>query len=75
MDSKWAAQQLKERNPVRRKSWALGEFAGNDGSLFWRCADPKTYNSPHVTTHFYFTLDDVLADDWEPVQILERHNG
>jgi len=73
MNIQWAARQLKKKNPVRRKSWNLGEYVGNDGRLFYCCAHEETYNSPSVTIHFDMSLEDALANDWEKVTILPEH--
>jgi len=71
MDIKWAAKRLMQRKPVRRKSWRLGEFVGYDGALFYSISDKKNYNSPSVVIDYDPSLNDLIANDWEPVKILE----
>lgn len=73
MDIKWASRQLKKSKPVRRKSWRLGEFVGNEGGLFYCCAHEETYNTPSVTVNYIPSLDDMLASDWEKVTVLPPH--
>ena len=76
MDIKWAARaarRLQQQKPVRRKSWPLGEFVGNDGSLFYSISHEETYNSPSVIGDYDFSTSDILANDWEPVTILPVH--
>jgi hypothetical protein len=73
MDFIWAAKQLQEGNPVRRKSWGLGEYVGSDHGLFWCCAHEETYNYPSVTIDYIPRIEDFLANDWEAVKILPAH--
>jgi hypothetical protein len=65
----WAAEQLQGCRPVRRQSWKLGEYVGNDRGLFWCAAHEETYNIPSVSIDYNGTIEDYLADDWESVTI------
>ena len=58
MDFIWAAKQLEQGKPVRRKSWGLGEYVGSD-----HVSNVQETSSGHIVLLIVLASKSLFQDD------------